>query len=176
MGKQGELMEQMAKAQRDRKKRELEEKLRASGDLPPAEDAPKVRFKKPARSAKDSDRPFRPQHELHMYRLYYVVAVKGVGGRVQLLTCDLAVTPVFPIGSKIAKNYAWSCFVPHGLLCLRRFGDGPHSSLHTRKRGTYNRVGGDQQPPCSANPASLKNKTTSLVKSTLPPPPSTHLQ
>lgn len=43
MGKQGELMEQMAKAQRDRKKRELEEKLRESGDLPPAEDAPKVR-------------------------------------------------------------------------------------------------------------------------------------
>lgn len=43
MGKQGELMEQMAKAQRDRKKRELEEKLRESGDLPPAEDAaPKV--------------------------------------------------------------------------------------------------------------------------------------
>ncbi|CAM9902168.1 unnamed protein product, partial [Ectocarpus fasciculatus] len=34
MGKQGELMEQMAKAQRDRMKRELEEKLRESGDLP----------------------------------------------------------------------------------------------------------------------------------------------
>eukprot|EP00903_Cladosiphon_okamuranus_P015397 g14221.t1 len=41
MGKQGELMEQMAKAQRDRKRRELEEKLRQSGDLPPADDAPK---------------------------------------------------------------------------------------------------------------------------------------
>ncbi|CAM9598700.1 unnamed protein product [Scytosiphon promiscuus] len=43
MGKQGELMEQMAKAQRDRMKRELEEKLRESGDLPPEEEvaAPK---------------------------------------------------------------------------------------------------------------------------------------
>ncbi|CBN77032.1 expressed unknown protein [Ectocarpus siliculosus] len=38
MGKQGELMEQMAKAQRDRMKRELEEKLRESGDLPKEED------------------------------------------------------------------------------------------------------------------------------------------
>lgn len=42
MGKQGELMEQMAKAQRDRKQRELEEKLRESGDLPPKDEAPKV--------------------------------------------------------------------------------------------------------------------------------------
>ncbi|CAM9244958.1 unnamed protein product [Pylaiella littoralis] len=41
MGKQGELMEQMAKAQRDRKQRELEEKLRESGDLPPKDEAPK---------------------------------------------------------------------------------------------------------------------------------------
>lgn len=31
-------MEQMAKAQRDRMKRELEEKLRESGDLPPEEE------------------------------------------------------------------------------------------------------------------------------------------
>lgn len=36
-------MEQMAKAQRDRMKKELEDKLRESGDLPPEEDAPKVR-------------------------------------------------------------------------------------------------------------------------------------
>ncbi|CAM9188925.1 unnamed protein product [Ascophyllum nodosum] len=38
MGKQGELMEQMAKAKRDRLKKELEDKLRESGDLPPDDD------------------------------------------------------------------------------------------------------------------------------------------
>lgn len=40
-GKQAELMELMAKAQRDRAKREMEERLRESGDLPP-EDESKV--------------------------------------------------------------------------------------------------------------------------------------
>ena len=34
MGKQGELMEQMAKAKQERLKKELEDKLRESGDLP----------------------------------------------------------------------------------------------------------------------------------------------
>lgn len=38
MGKQGELMELMAKAKQDRLKKELEEKMRESGDLPPAEE------------------------------------------------------------------------------------------------------------------------------------------
>lgn len=64
MGKQGELMEQMAKAQRDRKKKELEDKLRESGDLPPAGDAApttvsqkKMEEKKPERTKKA-----RPQY------------------------------------------------------------------------------------------------------------------
>lgn len=44
MGKQGELMELMVKAKRDRLKKELEEKLKESGDLPPDEEEPeKVR-------------------------------------------------------------------------------------------------------------------------------------
>lgn len=34
LGKQGELMELMAKAKRDRAKKELEDRLRESGDLP----------------------------------------------------------------------------------------------------------------------------------------------
>lgn len=38
MGKQGELMELMAKAKQDRLKKELEEKMRESGDLPPAQE------------------------------------------------------------------------------------------------------------------------------------------
>lgn len=38
MGKQGELMELMAKAERDRLKKELEDKLRESGDLPPKQE------------------------------------------------------------------------------------------------------------------------------------------
>lgn len=35
MGKQSELMELMVKAKRDRLKKELEDKLKESGDLPP---------------------------------------------------------------------------------------------------------------------------------------------
>lgn len=38
MGKQGELMEMMAKAKQERLKKELEEKLKESGDLPQERD------------------------------------------------------------------------------------------------------------------------------------------
>lgn len=56
-GKQAELMELMAKAQRDRARKEMEERLRESGDLPP-EDESKVKWRGRSQGQKFTARRF----------------------------------------------------------------------------------------------------------------------